>query len=194
MFKQSNFNLIPSTNLEEIAIAQRFNQALPEINLDGLSLRQLQAEDLPIWFNYLRNELVRESISWDVKHERELLNFLDYEHGTQRKWALVDEQNRLIGTGGFTASISTTIVAKLHYDISPEYWGKSYATELCKTLSDWAQMPQYETHQCHSNGKVIRAQNEYSKNQAIILKVSLRSYRQVRGRYPDYFLFSSIAE
>lgn len=194
MFKQSNFNLIPSTNLEEIAIAQRFNQALPEINLDGLSLRQLQAEDLPIWFNYLRNELVRESISWDVKHERELLNFLDYEHGTQRKWALVDEQNRLIGTGGFHSINLDHNSCEVAYDISPEYWGKSYATELCKTLSDWA-------HKCLNMKRIsatVMVSNTSSKR---VLEKSgyhfegiMRSYRQVRGRYPDYFLFSSIAE
>lgn len=192
MFSHTNFHPQPSPNWEELALAQRLNHTLPPINHHGLSLRRLEADDLAIWFDYLRSDLVRSTISWDVKHERDLLNFIDYERGNQRKWALVDAQNRLVGTAGFHSFQLAHNACEIAYDIAPEHWGKSYGTALCRALSNWAHtslnMKRISATVMQSNVGSKRVLEKSGYN----FEGILRSYRLIRGSYLDYFLYSSI--
>lgn len=98
----------------------------------------------------------------------------------------------LVGTIGFHTISPENRSAELAYDMSPTVWGQGIATHLCGLMVEWA----------HSQAGVVRVQATVLQSNDRSIRVLersgfereglLRSYRMVRGRPGDFWMYSHV--
>jgi RimJ/RimL family protein N-acetyltransferase len=103
-------------------------------------------------------------------------------------------ERRLVGTIGFHTISPLNGTAEVTYDVSPEYWGKGIATAACAAAVKW--------------GFGVKGWNRiqattlvaHERSQRVLLRCGfkheglLRSFRIVRGKPADYWLYSILPE
>jgi ribosomal-protein-alanine N-acetyltransferase len=82
--------------------------------------------------------------------------------------------------------------AEIAYDLSPRVWGKGIATSVCGQLVAWG----------HASAGLLRVQatvlESNTKSMAVLERCCflreglLRSYRLVRGRPGDFYMYSHV--
>jgi [ribosomal protein S5]-alanine N-acetyltransferase len=97
-----------------------------------------------------------------------------------------------VGTIGFHSISPENRSAELAYDLAPDWWGKGIASEMCRDLVEWA----------HSQVGLLRVQatvlTSNSRSIEVLQRCSfkreglLRSYRIVRGRPGDFWMYSHV--
>jgi ribosomal-protein-alanine N-acetyltransferase len=98
----------------------------PQSGYPGLSLRQLERSDLPLWYAYLSNPDVVRHTSWNLQSEKDLLatfDALDSESPSSiMRLAIVNNLvGELIGTIGFHTVSEVNCTAEIAYDLAPDY-------------------------------------------------------------------------
>ena len=109
---------------------------LPELHTPRLTLRRMRVGDSFDMFEYACREDVTEYLLWkphpDESYTREYLQFVatHYEIGDFFDWAIVwNEQDKMIGTCGFTKFDYNHNVGEIGYVINPLYRGMEIADE-----------------------------------------------------------------
>lgn len=114
---------------------------IPELHTERLMLRRMKVGDSWDMFEYAGREDVTEYLLWkphpDVAYTREYLQFVatHYELGDFFDWAVVwKEQDKMIGTCGFTKFDYTNNCGEIGYVINPLYRGMGIADEAVREI------------------------------------------------------------
>lgn len=117
----------------------------PEIKTDRLRLTELQLGDETDVFNLFSNPDVVEYYDLvaftQAEQARALIDLFKSRYKDQLgiRWAIrLKGSERLIGTCGFNSWSSKMRNAVLGYDLLPEFWGKGYASEAVRAISQVA--------------------------------------------------------
>jgi [ribosomal protein S5]-alanine N-acetyltransferase len=168
---------------------------LPQSDHELVTLRPLTPADIPQWYEYLAMPLVFEHTSWNVQSPAELEHYAMQSHlpSSLVRFAIAERSsNQLVGTIGFHSISPENRSAELAYDLAPDWWGKGIASEMCRDLVEWA----------HSQVGLLRVQatvlTSNSRSIEVLQRCSfkreglLRSYRIVRGRPGDFWMYSHV--
>ena len=114
---------------------------IPELHTERLTLRRMKVGDSWDMFEYAGREDVTEYLLWkphpDVAYTREYLQFVatHYELGDFFDWAVVwKEQDKMIGTCGFTRFDYNNNSGEIGYVINPAYRGQGIADEAVREV------------------------------------------------------------
>jgi ribosomal-protein-alanine N-acetyltransferase len=170
---------------------------LPDSQHELATLRPLTAADIPAWYEYLTSPVVFEHTSWSVQSPSELEHYATLSEAPSAllRLAIADRStNQLVGTIGFHTVSPENRSAELAYDLSPAWWGKGIASQMCEVMVEWA----------HSHVGLVRVQATVltSNNRSIEVlqrcrfkrEGLLRSYRMVRGRPGDFWMYSHVIQ
>jgi [ribosomal protein S5]-alanine N-acetyltransferase len=168
---------------------------LPQSEHELVILRPLTPSDIPQWYEYLAMPAVFEHTSWNVQSPSELEHYAaqsDLPSSLVRFAIAQRSSDQLVGTIGFHSVSPENRSAELAYDLAPDWWGKGIASEMCRVLVEWA----------HSQVGLLRVQATVltSNNRSIEVlqrcgfkrEGLLRSYRIVRGRPGDFWMYSHV--
>jgi ribosomal-protein-alanine N-acetyltransferase len=170
---------------------------LPDCTHDLVLLRPLEVHDLPAWFGYLSLPRVVEHTSWNLRAVDDLASYVTgAEPATPssrlRLAIALRSTGELIGTAGFHTVSPENRSAEIAYDLAPSMWGKGIASHVCAALTGWA----------HGDAGVMRVQATTLESNTRSCKVLercgfrreglLRSFRMVRGRPGDFFMYSHL--
>lgn len=119
----------------------RIFSELPELSTERLLLRKMKVGDSFDMFEYACREDVTEFLLWkphpSLAYTREYLQFVatHYEIGDFFDWAIIwREQEKMIGTCGFTRFDYTNNVGEIGYVINPIYRGMGVADEAVREV------------------------------------------------------------
>lgn len=170
---------------------------LPKSDHDLVSLRPLTPADIQKWFEYLATPVVFEHTSWNVQSPSELERFAGVSElpSALLRLAIADRAtDQLVGTIGFHTVSPENRSAELAYDLSPPWWGKGIASQMCDVMVQWA----------HQHVGLLRVQATVltSNNRSVEVlqrcgfkrEGVLRSYRIVRGRPGDFYMYSHVQD
>ena len=117
---------------------------IPTLETERLILRGLAVSDCFDMYEYSRKPEVTEFLSWypheDLEYTKEYLKNLKshYALGTFYDWAVVlKEENKMIGTCGFTNIYSQHDSAEIGYVLNPKYRGRGIAPEAALKVVDF---------------------------------------------------------
>lgn len=169
--------------------------ALPESEHELVTLRPLVPSDIPQWFEYLAMPVVFEHTSWNVQSPSELERYaaLSEVPSALLRLAIAERAtDRLVGTIGFHTVSPENRSAELAYDLSPPWWGQGIASHACEVMVQWA----------HLHVGLLRVQatvlNSNSRSIEVLQRCGfkreglLRSYRIVRGRPGNFWMYSHV--
>ena len=172
-------------------------EALPQSTHELVSLRPIAEADLPVWYAYLSRPEVFEHTSWNLSTPAELSSYVwtpgaNTESSLLRLAIALRSTGELVGTAGFHSVQPANRSAEIAYDLSPKTWGKGIATSVCQALVAWA----------HTHVGLLRVQATALESNAPSIAVLercgflregyLRSYRLVRGRPGNFFMYSHV--
>lgn len=169
--------------------------ALPESDHELVKLRPLTPADIPHWYEYLVMPVVFEHTSWNVQTPSELEHYghLSDQPSALLRLAIAERStDRLAGTMGFHTVSPENRSAELAYDLAPPWWGKGIASHTCEVMVQWA----------HRHVGLLRVQasvlTSNSRSTEVLQRCGfqreglLRSYRIVRGRPGDFWMYSHV--
>jgi ribosomal-protein-alanine N-acetyltransferase len=170
---------------------------LPTIQHPDVYVRPIERLDLAVWSEYLRDQRVFEHTSWNLQSDSELEKYIweAQSHTPDSLFRLAVacvHSNRLVGTFGFHTVFSEHRSAELSYDLAPTHWKRGIGTAGALGFTRWA----------HESARVIRVQatvlQSNVRSRAVLERSGfvqeglLRSYRQVRGRPGDFWMYAHI--
>jgi ribosomal-protein-alanine N-acetyltransferase len=172
--------------------------ALPQLSRDDLMLRPIVEADLAAWAAYLMLPAVYEHTSWNLQSASELQAYV-WDGAASTPDAMFRlaiarcDTGELIGTAGFHTVSSLNRSAELTYDLAPSHWSQGIGSQVCAALTEWA----------HDHCGVLRVQATVLASNLRAVQVLerngfareglLRSFRQVRGKAGDFWMYSHIA-
>ncbi len=115
---------------------------IPTLETERLILRGMRVSDSADMYEYARRPSVTEYLTWDPHTSesmtREYLTYVGqrYRTGDFYDWAVIcKEDERMIGTCGFTSFNCPADSAEIGYVLNPAYQGKGLASEaVCRVL------------------------------------------------------------
>lgn len=117
---------------------------LPTLKTERLLLRPLRVGDCFDMYDYAKRADVTKYLTWSphdsVEHTKEYLKYIveHYRLGDFYDWAVVvANEDRMIGTCGFTRFYFQHDAAEIGYVLNPDYHGKGYATEAVTRVLDF---------------------------------------------------------
>lgn len=169
----------------------------PQIDVEGISLRNLRISDVEAWYDYLRRPEVVEHTSWNLQCQDDLLpqfsGFASDSLGSPIRLAIVNSaDDHMIGTVGFHTLSDVNLTAELAYDLAPEYWGRRIVQAAAEALCVWGftelnlnriQASVLETN--HASCKVLERLGFEREGY-------LRAFRVVRGLPGNFWMYSRI--
>ncbi|MDB5873647.1 MAG: putative ribosomal-protein-alanine N-acetyltransferase [Ramlibacter sp.] len=179
-----------------IRLLMRFTE-LPKLEHELVILRPLTAADILPWYEYLTLPVVFEHTSWNVSAPSELEHYAAQTElpSSLLRLAIAERASgQLVGTIGFHTVSPENRSAELAYDLSPPWWGKGIASHACEVMVQWA----------HSHVGLLRVQATVLTSNSRSIEVLqrcgfkreglLRSYRIVRGRPGDFWMYSHVRD
>ena len=113
----------------------------PTLSTDRLIMRKILRHDAADMYEYSRLDEVTEFLLWephpDKFHTARYLSYLQsrYRSGDFYDWAVVFKENdKMIGTCGFTRFNHEANSGEVGYVLNPDYWGKGIAPEAVKRV------------------------------------------------------------
>lgn len=171
--------------------------ALPQSDHELVTLRPLAPADISQWFDYLAMPVVFEHTSWNVQSPSELEHYAAQSElpSALLRLAIAERStSQLVGTIGFHTVSPENRSAELAYDLSPSWWGNGIASHMCDVMAQWA----------HSHVGLLRVQATVLTSNSRSIEVLqrcgfkreglLRSYRIVRGRPGDFWMYSHVQD
>ncbi len=114
---------------------------MPTLETERLLLRRMMVGDCDDMYEYARRADVTKHLTWSphpsVEYTKEYLAHLShhYQLGDFYDWALIlKEENKMIGTCGFTRFHFPHDVAEVGYVINPDYRGRGIAPEALSAV------------------------------------------------------------
>jgi ribosomal-protein-alanine N-acetyltransferase len=113
--------------------------------------------------------------------------------GEPGRWALVRaEDDRLIGTCGFTEAQPAHRWAELAYDLARPCWGQGWMRRAVSAALDWA-FQSGEMERVHAHVRVDNAPSiRLLTNLGFVQEGRLRHFRRCRGEPWDFFVYSRL--
>lgn len=159
-------------------------------------LRPLRTDDAAAWSRYLSLPGVTEHTSWrDVSEmalRQQIAAYLPT--ATDQRWALVDADDRLIGTVGLNGIDLPQGRGELAYDLDPRWQGQGLATHAARAVLEWG----------HSTHALVRIQatvlDSNARSIALLERLGmqreglLRAYRRVRGQPRDFWMYAQVED
>ena len=115
--------------------------SIPEIRTDRLLLRRMLVGDCYDMYEYASNPEVTRYLTWsphpDLQYTKEYLVYIGdhYKLGDFFDWAIIlKEENKMIGTCGFTRFRFSHNAAEIGYVINPAYRGRGIADEAVRAV------------------------------------------------------------
>lgn len=109
---------------------------IPQIKTPRLTLRKMKVEDYADMYEYARRADVTEYLTWtphaDRAYTKKYLEYIQtqYSAGEFFDWSVIlDDEEKMIGTCGFTSFDFDNNSAEVGYVINPVYHGCGYAPE-----------------------------------------------------------------
>ena len=167
----------------------------PTIDLKGIRLRELRAEDSVAWHAYLSDPLVIEFTSYPAMSLPDVQSLIGrvregYAAGSSCTWAVVTPDDELVGTCGFNQLLRSQGVAELSYDLVRASWGRGYIGQAVTACLAWV-FDHPEFNRVHAFVMVGNARSERVLERARFTREGrLRAYRICRGEPRDYWVFS----
>ena len=171
---------------------------LPSCQHPRVTLRHLVRGDAPAWYAYLAEPAVVEHTSWNLRSIDDLqANFDAYEANDPaspiRLAVVLREGGQLVGTVGFNAVSPQNRTAEIAYDLAPAIWNRGVASSLVDSVTDWGMqhlgLLRIQATVLDSNLRSIRVLERC----AFAREGYLRSYRLVRGKPGNFWLYARIA-
>lgn len=118
---------------------------LPTFETKNLILRPMRMFDAFDIYEYARIPETSKYLTWkphpDIEYTKNYLAFIidKYKVGEFYEWAVVlkKEDNKMIGTCGFSRIDFSNNIGEIGYVINPEFHGNGYATEAVKAIMDF---------------------------------------------------------
>lgn len=157
-------------------------------------LRPLRVDDAGAWSRYLSLPGMTEHTSWGDVSERALRQLIAryMPSAPDQRWALVDADDRLIGTLGLNGIDALHHRAELAYDLDPDWQGQGLATHAARAVLEWG----------HAARALVRIQatvlDSNTRSIAVLERIGmrreglLRAYRQVRGQPRDFWMYAHV--
>lgn len=163
---------------------------MPELETERLKMRAIKRSDVNDINEYASNPRTSEFLLWESHKTLEYTKrFVDivlakYKLGEYHDWAIVLKENqKMIGTCGFTRIDEENSIAEIGYVLNPAYWGNGLATEAARKIVDFA----FDFLKVNRVEARFLFGNEASLN--VMKKVGmkfegyLREYQLVKGSY-----------
>lgn len=174
---------------------------LPELNTKRLLMRKMLPSDCDDMYEYASLENVTHYLLWQphctIGVTRLYLHSLQHEYskGRHREWALVCRENdKMIGTCGYTRIDEENKIAELGYVLNPAYWGQGYAQEAAEILIsiafDYLNMERVEIRYMAENHSSRRV----GEKCGMTFEGVLRHFMLVKGQYRDIGICSVLRE
>jgi RimJ/RimL family protein N-acetyltransferase len=189
---------VPAAPVRDIRPLMRFSLA-PTVDIPGITLRPVELSDIPAWYGYLSMPRVLEHTSWALDSADDLralvASYNSAELSSEIRFAIqAGSQGPLVGTIGFHTISPENRTAELAYEIHPSLWGQGIMSACCRAVVAWGM----------SERKYVRIQSAVLETNAPSIRVlekcgfsregKLRSYRMVRGKPRDFWLYATVAE
>ena len=120
---------------------------IPTLETERFTLRKLSMDDTDDMYEYACRADVTEYLTWSPHAEKsytfEYLSYLQkrYKTGDFFDWAVVlRDEDKMIGTCGFTTLDFEHNCAEIGYVLNPEYWGQGIAAEAVSRVMDFGFM------------------------------------------------------
>jgi RimJ/RimL family protein N-acetyltransferase len=170
---------------------------LPEFIHELVALRPLSRSDAAAWYAYLTMPHVLDHTSWDLRSVDELLQKFDAlelpDPASEMRLAIVlRDSGGLVGTIGFHSVSPLHKTVEIAYDLAPAVWGKGIASMACSAMAEWG----------FSRLGAVRIQaavlDSNTRSARVLEKCGfqceglLRSFRMVRGRPRDFWIYSRL--
>ena len=172
--------------------------APPTLALGAFRLRPMRMDDADAWLDGLRAPGVIEHTSFppiDAGFVRGMLARVLARHaeGGPYGWALVDPQDRLVGTCGFTHWALDHGHAEIAYDLHPDFQGQGLMSRAVAAVVDWA-FTRRGLHRVHA---YVMTSNRPSiavlERAGFEREGTLRAFRIARGTPRDFHLYARLA-
>lgn len=158
---------------------------IPTLQTSHLTLRKMMVSDAMDMFAYAQNEEVTKYLTWkahtDVMYTREYLQYIGthYAIGDFFDWAVVlTEEDRMIGTCGFTRFDYANNIGEVGYVLNPEYWGRGIAVEAVREVMRFG----FENLQLH------RIEAKFIEGNTASLRVMEKTGMRFEGYHRDSML------
>ncbi len=117
-------------------------QQAPDLGIAGLRLRPLRDADAAAWYAYLSDDNVTRHTSWQLDGPDALVRLIrgyaDPVATHAMRLAIVEADDRLIGTIGLNEITPGARRAEIAYDLAPSHWRRGIASRACEAVTGWA--------------------------------------------------------
>ena len=162
----------------------------PVIETPRLTLRRMLKRDSGDMYEYARDPEVSEYLLWQPheseNYTRRYLSYLQsrYRAGDFYDWAVVwREEDRMIGTCGFTKIVIDSNSAEVGYVLNREFWGRGIAPEAVRAVFRFAfdelRLHRVEAHYMLGNERSRRVMEKVGMK----YEGAFRDSIYVKGRY-----------
>lgn len=129
----------------KINFVSKIFSKMPTMETERLILRAIKRCDVADMFEYSSNPKTCQYLLWNVhktpKYTQDYIDLIisKYKSGDYNDWALIYKENqKMIGTCGFTRIDKENSVVEIGYVINPNYWGMGIATEAASKVISFA--------------------------------------------------------
>lgn len=166
---------------------------IPTFETERLILRPMRMFDAFDMYEYARMPETTKFLTWgphpDIEYTKNYLAFIisKYKSGEFYDWAvaLKNEENKMIGTCGFSRIDFSNNVGEIGYVINPDYHGHGYATEAARKIIEFG----FNTLEFHRIEGKFMIGNDASMNVmkkcGMTYEGTMRSSMLVKGIYRD---------
>jgi ribosomal-protein-alanine N-acetyltransferase len=171
------------------------------IPAERIFLRKMQKKDAVDMYDYARRPLVTKYLLWhphpDLQYTKRYLAYVEacYRMGKFFDLAIIDRENdRMIGTCGFTRFDFQNNAAEIGYVLHPDYWNRGIATEAAKALMQYG----FEKLALHRIEARYMVENQASRRVmekcGMHFEGVLHEAMLIKDRYEDIGLCAKIKE
>ena len=172
----------------------------PQLDQSDVYLRHLRSDDAESWLAYLLDPMVVALPSYDITSIADVSSMLAgciaaAEAGPLSRWGIARrDDDVLVGTCGFHAWSPKDRRAELGYDLSRPYWGRGIATAaVAATITSAFAETELNRVEAFTRVDNFASQRVLEKT-GFTNEGRLRSYRNCRGVFHDFYLFSRIRD
>ena len=174
---------------------------IPTLTTERLLLRRMLVGDCYDMYEYASNAEVTRFLTWsphpDIEYTKEYLQYISnhYKLGDFYDWAVIlREQNKMIGTCGFTRFHMHHDCGEIGYVIHPAYRGQGIAGEAVRAVMSFG-FEQLDLHRIEAkyiNGN--EASRRVMEKAGMTFEGVRRGEMLIKGSYRDIGVYSILRE